>query len=336
MPPRFMVWDEHAVSRMTKPKGWPAEHVDFDVYKQAAIEEDKRLQEKEEREKAEKASLPSNVAPRRPADEHFAHALVQPGSIIFVGEVRGSCEIPAAAMDIVEHALRRGYNARLGLEMEAPPEVQAAVDAFVRNMDNGLDLAGPSSPLLRCRHWQLRDGRASEAIYQVLTRARLLRTHPVTRVFGYDVGVNAPRGSQRHSEAMAARVLEEVAAASSNSLMVILAGSAQCDLSKPQSLASLVKQQHQERVRSLRVLHMGGEAFNCEPVFGDCGVHDVGDPTSVVEDEKGRVIEEPTEAQQPQWPVVDVKESTLHVGVLTPSPPAVNGFVSGENECVIS
>ena len=201
--------------------------------------------------------------------------------------------------------------------MEAPPPAQAIIDAFVRGDD--ID----ESALLSDAHWRLRDGRASEAILRVLQQARASSSGgggggggggsiPL-RVFGFDVSVPAPRASERHGRAMAARVLEEAGSArAEEGVLVLLAGSTHCDLALPTSLASLVRRQHPARVRSLRALHRGGSTYSY--VSGRSGVHRIGSPTSTATVGSGHGTGQPA--------ILDLEEGALHVGVLTPSPPA--------------
>jgi hypothetical protein len=87
---------------------------------------------------------------------------------IIVGERHGTAEVPALFGDLACLASARGPLI-VGLEMEA--DQQAALDAFLSS--DGSLLA--QQAWRRSKHWRLRDGRGSEAMWAMIERLRTLK-----------------------------------------------------------------------------------------------------------------------------------------------------------------
>jgi len=109
--------------------------------------------------------------------------LLVPGTIVMLGEIHGTVEIPAFVGDLACQALARGHRVLLGLEY--PASEQADLEAYLTSD------GGPAArrALLASALWQAAcpDGRSSQAIFDLIERARALHQdeYPVD-VFAFD------------------------------------------------------------------------------------------------------------------------------------------------------
>jgi hypothetical protein len=101
---------------------------------------------------------------------------------IFVGELHGSNETPAAFRDLVCDALARGRTVTVALER--PTSEQAALDGML----SGKDLTAAKETLLLKPDWKNgMDGRASQAMLRLLLDLReLRRAYPDLAVAAFD------------------------------------------------------------------------------------------------------------------------------------------------------
>lgn len=98
--------------------------------------------------------------------------------VVWVGEMHGTAETPAAFGDLVCDALAHGKNVTVGLELAS--QSQAAVDAILEAGDLGI----AERQLLATPNWHMFfDGRSSQAMLDLLVRLRGLRAeYPSLRV----------------------------------------------------------------------------------------------------------------------------------------------------------
>ena len=123
-----------------------------------------------------------------------AAEMLRPGDIILIGEVHGSSEIPAVVGALMSEALACGLHVELGLEMELPPAERSRMDTFLAS-DGG---AAARAALLRGEHWRFEDGRASEAVLELVEQARAARVP----LFAIDEAVADVRGGPLHAAAI--------------------------------------------------------------------------------------------------------------------------------------
>ena len=90
-------------------------------------------------------------------------------SLILIGEIHGSREIPKVVLALATSTISRGLSVSIGLEMETSE--QHALDAYMASSGTDADV----TKLLSGAHWRLEDGRASEAILEIIEFARRQR-----------------------------------------------------------------------------------------------------------------------------------------------------------------
>ena len=141
--------------------------------------------------------------------------------LILIGETHGSREIPKVVLALAACTIRRGRSVSIGLEMETSE--QHALDAYVASAGTDADV----TKLLSGAHWRLEDGRASEAVLEIIDFAR--RQAERCKCFCLDSPVPAPRASPAHSRAMAKAALPQIRCALDRGDVVLcLAGSTHC------------------------------------------------------------------------------------------------------------
>jgi hypothetical protein len=103
---------------------------------------------------------------------------------VFIGEVHGSNETPAAFRDLVCDALANGKHVTVALER--PSSEQAALDGILTAQSKNLPKA--EALLLSQHDWkEVLDGRSSEAMLRLLLSLRELRaSHRDLSVFAFD------------------------------------------------------------------------------------------------------------------------------------------------------
>ena len=113
------------------------------------------------------------------ADQIWSRASVH---WVFIGELHGSNETPAAFRDLVCDAIAKGKHVTVALER--PTSEQAALD----NILTAKDLAAAKEFLLQLPRWKEgMDGLASEAMLRLLVSLRELHTlHPDLNVVAFD------------------------------------------------------------------------------------------------------------------------------------------------------
>src|SRR6476646_3636112 len=101
---------------------------------------------------------------------------------VFIGELHGSNETPAAFRELVCDAIARGKHVTVALER--PTSEQSALD----NILTARDLATAQESLLQLPHWKEgMDGLASEAMLRLLVSLReIRRLQPDLKVVAFD------------------------------------------------------------------------------------------------------------------------------------------------------
>lgn len=210
--------------------------------------------------------------PCRPIDG--LQPLLRAGRVLLLGEIHGTMESPAFALEVACHAMELDLAVIVGLELATAE--QARVDIFLDSAGTEQDrvalLAGPP--------WQssYQDGRASRAMLDLIDGLRQLRRQ------GRQVGValfDAPvsGGGQRRDGEMA-RQLATVIGGSPASLMIVLTGNVHSRIiaGMPRSPSYepmgylLGRATSFDNLVALNVAHAGGSAWICAPA---CGVQEL-------------------------------------------------------------
>ena len=113
--------------------------------------------------------LAAHPEPCQPIDG--IRPLLEPGTILLLGEIHGTEESPAFALHTACHAARSGLPVIVGLELRAVE--QARVDAFLASSGTDEDRRA----LLAGSVWQAgyQDGRASHAMVDLIDGLRVMR-----------------------------------------------------------------------------------------------------------------------------------------------------------------
>jgi len=129
---------------------------------------------------------------------------------VFIGELHGSNETPAAFRELVCDAIAQGKHVTVALER--PTSEQAALD----NVVTGKDLSAAKESLLQLPGWkEVLDGRGSEAMLRLLLSLRELHAlHPDLKVVAFDAPYSgSPAGGSR-DEALGHALLAQIGRAS--------------------------------------------------------------------------------------------------------------------------
>jgi len=227
---------------------------------------------------------------------------------VFVGEMHGSNETPAAFRNLVCDAIAQGKHVIVALER--PASEQAALD----NIVTAKDLAKARESLLQLPGWKdVLDGRASEAMLRLLVSLRELhRLHPDLKVVAFDVPYTGTAPGAR-DEALGHALLS-LNPAKPNDLVLILTGNIHAmQASKRYELAAMYLPP--KEILSLEVTDRGGESWSqdatggCGPFKGGVGDKDAKKPYGIFLD--------------PSLAPFGKVDGVLSLGVpLTPSAPA--------------
>jgi len=199
---------------------------------------------------------------------------------VFIGELHGSNETPAAFYDLVCGAIAHGKHVTVALER--PSRQQAAVDTILP----AKDLAKAKEELLQLPGWKdVLDGRASEAMLRLLISLRELhRLHPDLKVVAFDAPYTGTAPGAR-DEAMGHALLA-LSPAKPNDLVIILTGNLHAmQASKRYDLAAMYLPP--KEILSLEVTDRGGESWSqdatggCGPFKGGVGDRDAKKPYGI-------------------------------------------------------
>jgi hypothetical protein len=200
--------------------------------------------------------------------------LLQPGTILLLGEIHGSRESPAFVANASCLAARAGVKVTIGLEI---PDAEAPrVAAYVASPGAAADRAA----LLAGDFWHRpgQDGRSSRAMLDLIESLRTMarQGYPVRlRLLDHDI-----QDRDRRDRFMADQV-REAAEASPGDLLLVLTGNLHTrtkdgipgDAQRPNMGAFLVKSLPNRKIVALDVSYAGGEVWSCVPDMEHCGIH---------------------------------------------------------------
>jgi len=200
--------------------------------------------------------------------------LLQPGTILLLGEIHGSRESPAFVANAACLAARTGAGLTIGLEI---PGAEAPRFAAY--------LASPGAPadratLLAGDFWRRKgqDGRSSRAMADLVESLRALSRQGLPlRVELLDQDV---QDFSRRDRFMADRV-KAAAEAHPGDLLLVLTGNLHTrtkdgipgDSARPNMGAFVIKLLPDRKIVALDVSYSGGETWSCVPDMEHCGVH---------------------------------------------------------------
>ncbi|RYZ36267.1 MAG: hypothetical protein EOO71_32400 [Myxococcaceae bacterium] len=236
-------------------------------------------------------------------------AVLKPGAFVVLGEMHGTQEAPLFASRLACHAAKAGQTVRLALEL--PVEEQARLDVWLAKED------GASWDFTDSAFWrrEVQDGRSSEAMKQLLERARDWRHAGLPlRVVAFDTG-----GKER--DTTMAEHLRQARSEAPRDTFIVLVGNlhARRDVGAPWN-KSLEFMTHrllatEPGLVSLDLAYPGGSAWICRGMTADtCGEKPL----------RGTSVDRPPgislqkDADDP-----DGYDGTYSVGTLSASPPAL-------------
>lgn len=189
---------------------------------------------------------------------------------VFIGELHGSNETPAAFRDLVCNAIAQGKHVTVALER--PTSEQAALD----NILTAKDLSTAQKSLLQLPGWkEVLDGRASEAMLRLLVSLReLRRLQPDLRVVAFDAPYTGNAAAR--DEAMGHALLS-LNPAKPNDLVLILTGNLHAMQTSKRGSDRAAMYLPPKEILSLLVTDKGGESWT-ESTEDGCGPSEGGVP----------------------------------------------------------
>jgi hypothetical protein len=225
------------------------------------------------------AAAVTSCAPIPGADQIWTKAGVH---WVFIGELHGSNETPAAFRELVCDAIAQGKHVTVALER--PSTEQAALD----NILTAKDLSAAQKSLLQLPGWKQggMDGRASEAMLRLLISMRELRKlQPDLRIVAFDVP-DTSVGPGVREEAMAHALLS-FNPAKPNDLVLILTGNLHAMRASKRGYDLAAMYLPAKEILSLEVTDWGGESWSqstmdgCGPQKGGVGDKDAKKPYGI-------------------------------------------------------
>ena len=203
-----------------------------------------------------------------------ADTVLVPGTLVLLGELHGTTEVPRFVVDLACQAARRGTVIDVGLELFV--EEQQRIDSFLASAGTTEDF----QTLLEGEFWRrpLQDGRSSRAMVDLLDGVRRLkRSGASIQVFLFDRSKPGP-----NRDADMAKDILEVYARKQADLVLVLTGNLHAKTEKivmgstefvPMGF-ELVKAG--ARVTSLNSAHPPGTAWICQGSGAEaCGSHEM-------------------------------------------------------------
>jgi hypothetical protein len=184
---------------------------------------------------------------------------------IFIGELHGSNETPAAFRELVCDAIAQGKHVTVALER--PTSEQAALD----NVLTAKDLSTAQKSLLQLPGWkEVLDGRGSAAMLRLLVSLRELRSlHPDLKVVAFDAPyTGSPAGGAR-DEALGHALLS-LRPTKPNDLVLILTGNLHAMQASKRGYDLAAMYLPSKEILSLEVTDRGGESWS-DDTAGGCG-----------------------------------------------------------------
>jgi hypothetical protein len=183
---------------------------------------------------------------------------------VFIGELHGSNETPAAFRDLVCDAIAQEKHVTVALER--PTSEQAALD----NILTAKDLSAAQELLLQLPRWKEgMDGLASEAMLRLLVSLRELhRLHPDLKVVAFDAPYTGSAPGAR-DEALGHALLS-LRPAKPNDLVLILTGNLHAMQASKRGYDLAAMYLPPKEILSLLVTDRGGESWS-ESTTDGCG-----------------------------------------------------------------
>jgi len=208
------------------------------------------------------AAASSSCWPVPGADQIWSKAGVH---WVFIGELHGSNETPAAFRDLVCDAIAQGKHVTVALER--PTSEQAALDIIL----TATDLSAARESLLRLPRWKEgMDGLASEAMLRLLVSLRELRTlQPDLKVVAFDAPYSGPPSAAARDEALGHALLS-LRPTKLNHLVLILTGNLHAMQASKRGYALAAMYLPPKEILSLEVTDRGGESWS-DDTQGGCG-----------------------------------------------------------------
>jgi hypothetical protein len=190
---------------------------------------------------------------------------------VFIGELHGSNETPAAFHDLVCDAIAQGKHVTVALER--PTSEQSALDNFL----TAKDLSKAQESLLKLHDWKdVLDGRASEAMLRLLVSLRELhRLHPNLRVVAFDAPYTGTAPGAR--DEVLGHALLSLRPAKPNDLVLILTGNLHAMQASKRGYNLAAMYLPPKEILSLEVTDRGGETWSQSTTDG-CGPQKGGVP----------------------------------------------------------
>jgi len=184
---------------------------------------------------------------------------------VFIGELHGSNETPAAFRDLVCNAIAQGKHVTVALER--PTSEQAALD----NILTARDLSTARESLFQLPGWkEVLDGRGSEAMLRLLLSLRELRSvHPDLKVVAFDPPYSgSPAGGSR--DEVMGHALLSLNPTKPNDLVLILTGNIHAMQASKRGYDLAAMYLPPKEILSLEVTDWGGETWS-DNTQGGCG-----------------------------------------------------------------
>jgi hypothetical protein len=224
------------------------------------------------------AAAATSCSPVPGADQIWSKSSVH---WVFIGELHGSNETPAAFGNLVCDAIAHGKHVTVALER--PSSEQAALD----NVLTAKDLAKAKEELLHLPGWKnVLDGRASEAMLRLLVSLRELhRLHPDLKVVAFDAPYTGTAPGAR-DEALGHALLS-LSPAMPNDLVLILTGNIHAMQASKRGYDLAAMYLPPKEILSLEVTDRGGESWSqdakggCGPFKGGVGDKDAKKPYGI-------------------------------------------------------
>jgi hypothetical protein len=228
---------------------------------------------------------------------------------VFIGELHGSNETPAAFRELVCDAIAQGKHVTVALER--PASEQAVLDSIL----TAKDLPAAKEALLQLPGWKEgMDGRASEAMLRVLVSLRELhRLHPDLKLVAFDAPYTGTAPGAR-DEALGYALLS-LRPTKPNDLVLILTGNIHAMQASKRGYDLAAMYLPPKEILSLLVTDRGGETWSSSTEDG-CGRQKGGVPDKDAKRPYG-IFLDPSLARYGKF------DGVLSLGVpLTPSAPA--------------